>query len=201
MAGKNDQGNGPVTIKKYANRRLYNTATSSYVTLDHLCQMVKDGVDFVVYDAKTGEDITRAVLTQIIVEEEGKGDNLLPISFLRQIISFYGDSMQRMLLPRYLEHSMDVFSENRDRMQNYMKEAMGGMFPFGSLEDLGKQNMAIFEQAMKIFSPLSGGDAAAPGSAAKPGKTGETEEDSDRVRDLQDKLNELQRQLNDMAKK
>jgi polyhydroxyalkanoate synthesis repressor PhaR len=200
MADKNDQGNAPVTIKKYANRRLYNTATSSYVTLDHLCQMVKDGVDFVVYDAKTGEDITRAVLTQIIVEEEGKGDNLLPISFLRQVISFYGDSMQRMLLPRYLEHSMEVFSENRDRMQKYMKEAMGGMFPFGSLEDLGKQNMAIFEQAMKMFSPLSNGQAS-PSSEVKAPAPGEKAPESDSVRNLQDKLNELQRQLNDMAKK
>jgi polyhydroxyalkanoate synthesis repressor PhaR len=200
MAGKNDQGNGPVTIKKYANRRLYNTATSSYVTLDHLCQMVKDGVDFVVYDAKTGEDITRAVLTQIIVEEEGKGDNLLPISFLRQVISFYGDNMQRMLLPRYLEHSMDVFAENRDRMQSYMKEAMGGMFPFGSLEDLGKQNMAIFEQAMKMFSPMAGGTPQGGGEKAA-GGSGDAAQETDRVRDLQDKLNELQRQLNDMAKK
>ena len=194
MAAKNEPGSTPVTIKKYANRRLYNTATSSYVTLDHLCQMVKDGVEFVVYDAKTGEDITRSVLTQIIVEEEGKGDNLLPISFLRQIISFYGDSMQRMLLPRYLEHTMELFSENRDRMQSYMKEAMGGMFPFGSLEDLGKQNMAIFEQAMKMFAPMAKG--------AKPGGTAKDEPaEKDRVSDLQHKLDELQRQLNDMAKK
>lgn len=198
MAAKKQQGDAPVTIKKYANRRLYNTSTSSYVTLDHLCQMVKDGVDFAVYDAKTGEDITRAVLTQIIVEEEGKGDNLLPISFLRQIISFYGDSMQRMLLPRYLEHSMDVFSENRERMQSYMKEAMGGMFPFGSLEDLGKQNMAIFEQTMKMFSPM--GDAGKTGGG-NADKTGDKDDENDRVRDLQNKLNELQRQLNDMAKK
>ena len=198
MAAKKQQGDAPVTIKKYANRRLYNTSTSSYVTLDHLCQMVKDGVDFAVYDAKSGEDITRAVLTQIIVEEEGKGDNLLPISFLRQIISFYGDSMQRMLLPRYLEHSMDVFSENRERMQSYMKEAMGGMFPFGSLEDLGKQNMAIFEQTMKMFSPLGDADQAGTGDARKPG---DEDDENDRVRDLQNKLNELQRQLNDMAKK
>ena len=198
MAAKKQQGDAPVTIKKYANRRLYNTSTSSYVTLDHLCQMVKDGVDFAVYDAKSGEDITRAVLTQIIVEEEGKGDNLLPISFLRQIISFYGDSMQRMLLPRYLEHSMDVFSENRERMQSYMKEAMGGMFPFGSLEDLGKQNMAIFEQTMKMFSPMGDTDKAGGGNADK---SGDKDDENDRVRDLQNKLNELQRQLNDMAKK
>lgn len=199
MAAKNDKENNPVVIKKYANRRLYNTSTSSYVTLDHLCQMVKDGVEFVVYDAKSGDEITRAVLTQIIVEEENKGDNLLPISFLRQIISFYGDNMQRMLLPRYLEHSMDVFSENRDRMQSYMKEAMGGMFPFGSLEDLGKQNMAIFEQAMKVFSPMAGenGSMASPDAAAKT----ESESDPNKVSDLQAKLNELQQQLNDMAKK
>src|SRR5271155_6171372 len=98
----------PVTIKKYANRRLYNTATSSYVTLEHLCQMVKDSVDFVVFDAKTGEDITRQVLTQIIVEEEGKGQNLLPISFMRKLIAFYGDSMQ-WLVPSYLESSMRSF--------------------------------------------------------------------------------------------
>ena len=194
MATNNEQGNDPVTIKKYANRRLYNTATSSYVTLDHLCQMVKDGVEFVVYDAKTGEDITRAVLTQIIVEEEGKGDNLLPISFLRQIISFYGDSMQRMLLPRYLEHSMELFSENRDRMQSYMKEAMGGMFPFGSLEELGKQNMAIFEQAMKMFAPMAKGDSrSASARDEPPGR--------DRMKDLQSKLDELQRQIDDIAKK
>lgn len=194
MATKNEQGNTPVTIKKYANRRLYNTATSSYVTLDHLCQMVKDGVEFVVYDAKTGEDITRAVLTQIIVEEEGKGDNLLPISFLRQIISFYGDNMQRMLLPRYLEHSMDLFSENRERMQSYMKEAMGGMFPFGSLEDLGKQNMAIFEQAMKMFAPMANGQSQGASAKEEPGG-------KDRMKDLQSKLDELQRQINDIAKK
>jgi polyhydroxyalkanoate synthesis repressor PhaR len=194
MASNNEQGNAPVTIKKYANRRLYNTATSSYVTLDHLCQMVKDGVEFVVYDAKTGEDITRAVLTQIIVEEEGKGDNLLPISFLRQIISFYGDSMQRMLLPRYLEHSMELFSENRERMQSYMKEAMGGMFPFGSLEELGKQNMAIFEQAMKMFAPVAKGQGQNPPAKEEPAGR-------DRMKDLQSKLDELQRQINDIAKK
>ena len=192
MAGKKNDDDGPVTIKKYANRRLYNTATSSYVTLDHLCQMVKDGVEFVVYDAKSGEDITRSVLTQIIVEEEGKGDNLLPIGFLRQIISFYGDNMQRMLLPRYLEHSMKLFSDNQERMQSYMKEAMGGMFPFNSLEDMGRQNMAIFEQAMKMFTP---------GQAAGESPNADQDAAEDTVADLQSKLNELQRQLNEMAKK
>src|SRR5215831_10751166 len=118
----------PITIKKYANRRLYNTATSSYVTLDHLCQMVKNGVEFVVYDAKTGEDITRSVLTQIIVEEEAKGQNLLPINFLRQLISLYGDNLQ-FLVPRYLDQSMELFARNQEQMRTYMKESFGGMFP------------------------------------------------------------------------
>jgi polyhydroxyalkanoate synthesis repressor PhaR len=113
----------PVTIKKYANRRLYNTATSSYVTLDHLCQMVKDNTDFVVYDAKTGEDITRQVLTQIIVEEEGKsGQNLLPIGFLRQLIGFYGDNMQ-FVVPRYLDYSMRWFSSNQEQVRKYTRSA------------------------------------------------------------------------------
>ena len=204
MAGKNRDDTGPVTIKKYANRRLYNTATSSYVTLDHLCQMVKDGVEFVVVDAKSGEDITRSVLTQIIVEEEGKGDNLLPISFLRQVISFYGDNMQRMLLPSYLEHSMKMFSENQERMQSYVQDAMGGMggmggvFPFSSLEEMGKQNMAIFEQAMKMFSPMGN----APGSTSGAEQPDDApSEDDDTVADLQEKLNALQQQLNSMAKK
>jgi polyhydroxyalkanoate synthesis repressor PhaR len=144
----------PITIKKYANRRLYNTETSSYVTLDHLCHMVQDGVDFVVYDAKTGEDITRSVLTQIIVEEEAKGQNLLPINFLRQLISFYGHSMQWMV-PSYLEQMMNALSENQDRLRQSMQDAFGGMFPFGGLEAMGKQNMAAFEQAVRLFSPFN----------------------------------------------
>jgi len=144
----------PITIKKYANRRLYNTATSSYVTLDHLCQMVKDGDDFVVYDAKTGEDITRSVLTQIIVEEEGKGgQNLLPISFLRQLIGFYGDSLGG-LVPRYLEYSMQAFGRNETQMRDYMRNALEGMFPFNPFEELGKQNISFFESAFKMFAPF-----------------------------------------------
>ncbi len=145
-----------VVIKKYANRRLYNTATSSYVTLDHLCQMVKDGVEFAVYDAKSGEDITRSVLTQIIVEEELKGgQNLLPINFLRQLISFYGDNLQ-FLVPRYLEHTMQYFASNQEQMRSYMRDTFGGMFPFGRFEDLGKQNIAFFERALKMFAPFQG---------------------------------------------
>ena len=147
---KKAQQSEPITIKKYANRRLYNTATSSYVTLDHLCQMVKEGVDFTVYDAKTSENITRTVLTQIIVEEEAKGENLLPITFLRQLISFYGDNMQ-WIVPRYLDHMMSSFTTNQDRMRQTMQETFGGMFPFASLEEVSKQNMALFENAMKAL--------------------------------------------------
>ena len=153
-AGKATAGDAPIIIKKYANRRLYNTATSSYVTLDHLCQMVQEGVDFVVYDAKTSEDITRSVLTQIIVEEEAKGHNLLPIKFLRQLISFYGNSMQWMV-PSYLDQVMDAFSTNQDRLRQSMQEAFGGMFPFGNLEAMSKQNMAAFESAMRMFTPFN----------------------------------------------
>ncbi len=160
-AGKAGASNQPVTIKKYANRRLYNTATSSYVTLDNLCVMVKEGIDFTVSDAKTGEDITRAVLTQIIVEEEGKGQNLLPISFLRQLIAFYGDSMQ-WLVPSYLENTMMSFSRNQEQMRRYMADSFGTIFPFGGIEQVSKQNIAIIERAMKMFTPFSGGPGGMP---------------------------------------
>jgi len=142
----------PVVVKKYANRRLYNTEASSYVTLDHLSQMVKEGREFVVYDAKTGEDITRQVLTQIIVEEEAKGSNLLPIGFLRQLISFYGDSLQG-LVPRYLEHSMSAFARQQEQMRRAMQQTMEGFFPF-NMEEVGKQNMAMMERAFSLFAPF-----------------------------------------------
>ncbi len=159
--GAEDQGDDSrIVVKKYANRRLYNTATSSYVTLDHLARLTQEGVDFVVYDAKSGEDITRSVLTQIIVEEEAKGENLLPIAFLRQLITFYGDNM-RWMVPQYLEHMIQSFAENQDRMRGAMQDAMGNLFPFGNLEDMRKQNMAFFEQAMRVWSPFAPGQAAA----------------------------------------
>jgi polyhydroxyalkanoate synthesis repressor PhaR len=206
MAAKKSD-DGPVTIKKYANRRLYNTATSSYVTLDHLCQMVKDGIDFVVYDAKSGDDITRSVLTQIIVEEEAKGDNLLPIGFLRQIIGFYGDNMQRMLVPQYLEHSMKMFAEHQDQLQSYFQQTMGNMFPFGSLDEMGKQNMAMFERAMQMFTPgqgageqggEAGGENGKSNGAAAPAAKKDSEEAD--VDDLKRRLDEMQRQLERMSK-
>lgn len=145
-----------VTIKKYANRRLYNTATSSYVTLENLSAMVKEGTEFNVYDAKTGEDLTRSVLTQIIVEEEGKsGQNLLPISFLRQLIGFYGDNMQWMV-PKYLDQSMQALTKNQDQLRGYFQNSLGTLFPFGTtLDEMSKQNISMFERAMGLFSPFA----------------------------------------------
>lgn len=154
MAGKKG-GDKPIVIKKYANRRLYDTGRSSYVTLDDLCQMVKEGYDFVVYDAKSGEDLTRAVLTQIIVEQEGKGENnLLPTNFLRQLIKFYGDNMGP-LLPNYLEQTLNAFTQNQDQLRDQLSKSFGGMFPMNSLEELSKQNMALFENAMKTFTKFT----------------------------------------------
>lgn len=199
--GKAEAG-GPITIKKYANRRLYNTATSSYVTLDHLCQMVQEGVDFVVYDAKTGDDITRSVLTQIIVEEESKGHNLLPINFLRQLIGFYGDSMQWMV-PRYLDHMMDSFATNQDGLRQSMQEALGGMFPFANLEEMSKQNIALFENAMKMFAPFRTGPgeaAAKPQAARENGAPSGTPGDPDSLERLKTQVDLLQKQLDAIAK-
>ena len=184
----------PIVIKKYANRRLYNTATSSYDTLDDLSSMVKEGGEFVVYDAKSGEDITRSVLTQIIVEEEQKGHNLLPISFLRQLIGFYGDSMQ-WLVPRYLEHTMKSFAVNQDQMRKSLQDAFGGLFPFGGLEEMGKQNMALFEKTMKMFSPFQAGAEEKKDEAAKP-----AEPDQPALKELADRVNTLQAQLDAISK-
>jgi polyhydroxyalkanoate synthesis repressor PhaR len=155
----------PVVVKKYANRRLYNTESSSYITLDNLADMVRQGRDFVVYDAKTGEDITRGVLTQIIVEEEGKGRALLPTVFLRQLIGFYGDQMQS-LVPRFLEQAMGALTQQQEQMRSAMQKTMGSLFPFGNIEEVGRQNMAIMERAMSLFTPFyrggEAGDAGAP---------------------------------------
>ncbi|EHL96755.1 polyhydroxyalkanoate synthesis repressor PhaR [Acetobacteraceae bacterium AT-5844] len=143
----------PVVIKKYANRRLYNTEASSYVTLEDLAAMVREGRDFIVYDAKSGDDITRGVLTQIIVEEEAKGRHLLPVPFLRQLIGLYGDSLQS-LVPRYLEVAMGTFARQQEQMRQSVEQAMGGFNPFGGLEEVSKQNMAMMERAMSLFSPF-----------------------------------------------
>ena len=192
-----------MVIKKYANRRLYNTATSAYVTLDHLSQMVKDKTDFVVYDAKTGDEITRSVLTQIIFEEESKGgQTLLPIPFLRQLISFYGDSLQGVV-PQYLEMSMTQFARNQDQMRRYMQNAFG-FNPFQQFESMGKQNMAMFENAMRMFNPFG----TAPNGQVPTGPAPETTPPSapapandTAIDDLKRKLDELQNQLAELGKK
>jgi polyhydroxyalkanoate synthesis repressor PhaR len=188
-------------VKKYANRRLYDTGRSSYVTLDDLCDMVKKGYDFVVYDAKSGDDITRSVLTQIIVEEESKGQNLLPISFLRQLISFYGDSMQ-WVVPRYLEYSMHSLSRNQEQMRDYFQNTFGGVFPFGTLEEVGKQNIAMFERAMRMFAPFPGTEGGTPEmpTPPQPGAPMPTRSEADRaIGELQQRLDELQRQLGSLT--
>ncbi|MDI9350083.1 MAG: polyhydroxyalkanoate synthesis repressor PhaR [Candidatus Symbiobacter sp.] len=194
-----------VTIKKYANRRLYNTASSAYVTHENLCQMVKDGIHFVVYDARTNEDITRSVLTQIIVDEESKGQNLLPVSFLRQLISFYGDSMQ-WLVPGYLESTMKSFTHNQDKMRQYLTEAFGGLFSFNSFETMTKQNMVMVENAMKLFTPaldkyapfdpkILTPAATPPSDHAAAPKDG-AEMSAQNLQNLQNQLAQLQQQLN-----
>jgi polyhydroxyalkanoate synthesis repressor PhaR len=193
-------GSKPVVVKKYANRRLYNTATSSYVTLEDLAKMIKDGGDFIVHDAKTGEDITRSVLTQIIVEQEQKGQNLLPISFLRQLIGFYGDSMQ-FLVPGYLEQAMVSFARNQDQMRDTLR-ATFGIFPFGQFEQMGKQNMALFEQALKMLSPYGHngtGEKPAPVAPAAPPPA--AAEDDPRLKRLETQLDALTKQLDALAKK
>ena len=163
----------PVVVKKYANRRLYNTESSSYITLDSLATMIRQSRDFVVYDAKTGEDITRGVLTQIIVEEESKGRAMLPTAFLRQIIGFYGDSLQQFV-PTYLEQAMTSFAHQQEQMRSAMQQTMGNLFP--GMQDFGRQNMAMMERAMSLFAPFyrAGASAAAEqGVAAAPAADGE----------------------------
>ncbi len=185
-------GKKPTVVKKYANRRLYNTATSSYVTLDDLAKMIKEGGDFVAYDAKTGEDITRSVLTQIIVEQEQKGQNLLPISFLRQLISLYGDSMQ-FLVPGYLEQAMIAFTRNQEQMRDSLRTTFG-IFPFGQFEEMGKQNIALFQRALKMLSPNAGETKPAAANAPQP-KDETSEAEEPRLRRLETQIEALRRQL------
>src|SRR6478672_3439040 len=185
----------PITIKKYANRRLYNTGTSTYVTLEDLALMVKKGEDFVVYDAKTGEDITRSVLAQIIFEQENKeGQSLLPIAFLRQLIRFYGDSMQTMV-PRFLEISMSSLTKEQDKMREQVAQAFGAS-GFGSLEDQVRRNMEMFERAFSMFAPFprkenseGGADKAAPPRGGA------------EIDDLKRQLDEMQKRLDRLGDK
>jgi polyhydroxyalkanoate synthesis repressor PhaR len=145
---KQNAGDGPVIIKKYANRRLYNTETSSYITLEHLAAMTREGRDFKVIDAKSEEDITHNILTQIIMEEEARGQTMLPVNFLRQLIAMYGDSMQAMV-PGYLEASMDSFRRNHEQF----KSAVEGAFANSPFAEIAKRNMAMFEAATSAFKP------------------------------------------------
>ena len=207
-------GDERVVIKKYANRRLYNTASSSYVTLEHLSEMVKKGVDFVVYDAKTNEDITRPVLTQIIFEEESRGQNLLPIQFLRQLIRFYGDSMQA-LVPSYLELSLDSFTQQQERMRKQFADTLGGAMVgkggLGYFEDQVRQNMMLFDRAMKMFSPFTfpaqpgagpgqSEPTAAPAPQAQPQPHPQAQEDES-LNDLKRRIEEMQAQIAKLASK
>jgi len=178
------KSNEPVTIKKYANRRLYNTGTSTYVTLEDLAQMVKNGEDFVVYDAKSSEDITHSVLTQIIFEQEGKGQNLLPINFLRQIIRFYGDSMQ-MLVPRYLDMSIENFTKEQAHLRENLSKTFG-VGGFGAMEEQVRRNMEMFDRAFQMFMPGNRPeDATTATPAARP----------DDFDELKKQVAEMQRRL------
>jgi len=192
--------NSPIIIKKYANRRLYNTDTSAYITLEDLACIVKKGDDFIVYDAKSGEDITRSVLTQIIFEQEGKnGQSLLPISFLRQLIRFYGDSMQ-MLVPSYLEFTIGKLVNEQAKFREKFAKNFGSSLTtpvFGSIEELARKNMVMFEQALAMFSPFGNPLQTQPGKAAdKP--AGECLEES--AQTAKSDLDEMKRQLDQLQK-
>src|SRR6266403_2086034 len=196
MMAKSDQ---PTTIKKYANRRLYNTGTSTYVTLEDLAAMVKEGEDFLVYDAKTGDDITRSVLAQIIFEQENKaGQNLLPTTFLRQLIRFYGDSMQ-MVVPRYLEQSIDTLTREQEKFRKQLTNTFSGT-PFAPLEEHVRRNMELFQQTFSMFKPFvppRGGNSAPPEmekAAAEPAA------DAGNIDDLRRQMKDMQDRLERMSK-
>ena len=190
----------PITIKKYANRRLYNTASSAYVTLADLAKMVKIGEDFVVYDAKTNEEITRSVLAQIIFEQEGiEGQSLLPVAFLRQLIRCYGDSVQA-LLPSYLEYSIDQFNGEKQAMREAASRAFGkGPFStssFAALQELTRKNLAAFHQALGLFSPFAAGAA----QSTAPPKAETTAPNAD-IDDLRTQLTEMRRRLDSLSER
>ncbi|MDA9398004.1 polyhydroxyalkanoate synthesis repressor PhaR [Bradyrhizobium sp. CCBAU 45389] len=192
---KSDQ---PTTIKKYANRRLYNTGTSTYVTLEDLAAMVKDGEDFLVYDAKTGDDITRSVLAQIIFEQENKaGQNLLPTTFLRQLIRFYGDSMQ-MVVPKYLEQSIATLTQEQEKFRKQIANTLSGT-PFAPLEEQVRRNMELFQQTFSMFKPFA---APRPASSPEPEPDANAEAPKDsNIDDLRQQMKEMQERLERMSKK
>lgn len=184
----------PTTIKKYANRRLYNTGTSTYVTLEDLAAMVKEGEDFLVYDAKTGDDITRSVLAQIIFEQENKaGQNLLPTTFLRQLIRFYGDSMQ-MVVPKYLEQSIDTLTREQERFRKQIAGALSGT-PFAPLEEQVRRNMELFQQTFSMFKPF----VPQRGATAEAEKVPEPTPDDGNIDDLRRQMKDMQERLERMS--
>ena len=196
-AGGESQGE-VVVIKKYANRRLYNTAASSYVTLDHLSEMVREGTDFVVLDAKSGDDITRSVLTQIIFEQESKGQNLLPVQFLRRLIRFYGDQMQGFL-PPYLEMSMESFAKGQDQLRENFSRTFGATTPMAAFEDQAQRNMAMFQQAMKVWAPFTMPGAGGFAGAGRTAEDDETTKDEQLI-ELRKQMEAMQKQLDAMAR-
>ncbi len=186
----------PVVVKKYANRRLYNTETSSYITLDNLADMIRAGRDFVVYDAKSGEDITRGVLTQIIVEEESKGTSMLPTAFLRQLIGFYGGSLQGVV-PRYLEQAMTSFARQQQQLRQVVQQTFSPFMPVG-VEEMSRQNVAMIERAMSMFNPFHRGSAPLPPvpEASPPdGTPPQPDADPQAIDRLQQEIDTLRSQL------
>lgn len=193
MAKAKNDGSEPITIKKYANRRLYNTATSSYVTLDTLAEMVKEGIEFQVFDAKSGDDITKSVLTQIIFEEEAKGQSLLPIQFLRQVIRFYGDSMQAFV-PSYLEMSMDSFAEKQEEMRAKLQDTFGTNQSYKRFEEQITKNIAMFQETMRMFTPFSNlgtGESQEQGSSNETRDTSEMDELKAQLKDIREQLSKM----------
>lgn len=205
-AGKDSSGSGagahdPIIIKKYANRRLYNTAKSSYVTLDHLAAMVREGQDFIVTDAKSGDDITRSVLTQIIFEEETKGAAMLPTNFLRRIISLYGDSLQSVV-PGYLEASMETFARNQEQMREHAKHLFGANPAIDNLESMTRRNMDMFSQAMRMFSPFTQDSRDAERAQAETRSTdAPSSSTGGELHELKDQLAQMQAQLDKLSRK
>ena len=206
--GAEAQQGEPIVIKKYANRRLYNTGESKYVTLDDLSEMVRAGTDFIVLDAKSGDDITRSVLTQIIFEQESKGQSMLPVQFLRRLIRFYGDQMQGFL-PPYLEMSMESFSKAQEQMRENMSRTFGASTPMAAFEEQAQRNMALFQQAMKVWAPFAasgmpgmpGGVPGIPGMTPAKAGAGDEEDKDEQLAELRRQMEAMQKQLDLMAKR
>lgn len=203
MARDAEQEGRPVIIKKYANRRLYNTDTSTYVTLEDLAEMVRSERDFVVYDAKTGEDLTHSVLTQIIVEQESRGTNLLPIGFLRQLIRFYGDSMQK-LVPSFLEFSLDSLTREQEQYRRRFADAFGTA-AFEAMQEQVRKNFATFERALGLFSPFASTEDG-KGEGAPEAETGEAKPMSDtpgedEIQTLKAELTAMQKRLEQLSRR